>query len=109
MLDMYGRFGALTSVWQLLLLLLLHRYKKAADWTLLSGLVQENPSLPIIGNGDILTHYEAADRCVADLPCQHTSIEQRSSFTDTNDDEALPVADLVPCLHAPCMHAAVWS
>lgn len=41
----------------------LHRYKKAADWELLSGLVQDNPTLPIIGNGDILTHYEAADRC----------------------------------------------
>ena len=40
----------------------LHRYKKAADWELLSGLVQDNPTLPIIGNGDILTHYEAADR-----------------------------------------------
>jgi hypothetical protein len=38
------------------------RYKKAADWTLLSDLVQDNPTLPLIGNGDILTHYEAADR-----------------------------------------------
>ena len=40
----------------------LFRYKKAADWELLSDLVQQNPSLPLIGNGDILTHYEAADR-----------------------------------------------
>lgn len=39
------------------------RYKKAADWALLSDLVQANPGLPVIGNGDILTHYEAADRC----------------------------------------------
>jgi tRNA-dihydrouridine synthase 3 len=39
------------------------RYKKAADWSLLSELVQSNPGLPVIGNGDILTHYEAADRC----------------------------------------------
>jgi hypothetical protein len=38
------------------------RYKKAADWTLLSELVQDNPTLSLIGNGDILTHYEAADR-----------------------------------------------
>lgn len=38
------------------------RYKKAADWSLLSELVQSNPGLPVIGNGDILTHYEAADR-----------------------------------------------
>lgn len=38
------------------------RYKKAADWTLLSDLVQDNPTLALIGNGDILTHYEAADR-----------------------------------------------
>jgi hypothetical protein len=40
------------------------RYKKAADWTLLADLVQQNPTLPIIGNGDILTHFEAEDRCV---------------------------------------------
>lgn len=38
------------------------RYKKAADWALMSQLVQDNPGCPIIGNGDILTHYEAADR-----------------------------------------------
>jgi tRNA-dihydrouridine synthase len=38
------------------------RYKKAADWGLLSQLVQQNRSTPIVGNGDILTHYEAADR-----------------------------------------------
>lgn len=37
------------------------RYKKAADWQLIGELVQSTP-LPIIGNGDILTHYEAADR-----------------------------------------------
>lgn len=39
------------------------RYKKAADWSLLAELVQDNPELPIIGNGDILTYYETADRC----------------------------------------------
>jgi tRNA-dihydrouridine synthase len=44
------------------MLVMLCRYKKVADWTLLSDLVQENPTLPLIGNGDILTHYEAADR-----------------------------------------------
>jgi tRNA-dihydrouridine synthase len=44
------------------MLVMLCRYKKAADWTLLSDLVQDNPTLPLIGNGDILTHYEAADR-----------------------------------------------
>jgi tRNA-dihydrouridine synthase len=38
------------------------RYKKAADWSLLADLVQDNPALSLIGNGDILTHYEAADR-----------------------------------------------
>jgi tRNA-dihydrouridine synthase len=37
------------------------RYKKAADWQLISDIVAAS-SLPIIGNGDILTHYEAADR-----------------------------------------------
>jgi tRNA-dihydrouridine synthase 3 len=39
------------------------RYKKAADWQLISEIVAAN-GLPIIGNGDILTHYEAADRYV---------------------------------------------
>eukprot|EP00878_Enallax_costatus_P009000 GHUV01009412.1.p1 GENE.GHUV01009412.1~~GHUV01009412.1.p1 ORF type:complete len:230 (+),score=81.95 GHUV01009412.1:791-1480(+) len=38
------------------------RYKKAADWQLMADIVQQHSSLPIIGNGDILTHYEAADR-----------------------------------------------
>lgn len=41
------------------------RYKKAADWGLISQLVAQQDSSPpqhIIGNGDILTHYEAADR-----------------------------------------------
>lgn len=43
-----------------------HRYKKAADWQLISEIVAAS-SLPIIGNGDILTHYEAADRCATRL------------------------------------------
>lgn len=41
---------------------LTHRYKKAADWQLMADIVQQNSSLPVIGNGDILTHYEAAAR-----------------------------------------------
>lgn len=34
------------------------RYSKAADWDLVRQLVEER-SIPVIGNGDILTHYEA--------------------------------------------------
>jgi tRNA-dihydrouridine synthase 3 len=37
------------------------RYTKAADWQLVAQLVAER-SIPVIGNGDILTHYEAASR-----------------------------------------------
>eukprot|EP00775_Hariotina_reticulata_P009095 gene9095-9265_t len=37
------------------------KYKKAADWQLLAELARSN-SVPVVGNGDILTFYEAADR-----------------------------------------------
>ena len=33
------------------------RYRKAADWQLLQRVANGQPA-PIIGNGDILTHYE---------------------------------------------------
>jgi tRNA-dihydrouridine synthase 3 len=36
-------------------------YSLAADWTMVGRLVAER-TIPILGNGDILTHYEAADR-----------------------------------------------
>ena len=37
--------------------LVLCRYKKPADWELLSDLAEQHP-VPLIGNGDVLTHYE---------------------------------------------------
>ncbi|KAK9810018.1 hypothetical protein WJX72_003455 [[Myrmecia] bisecta] len=37
------------------------RYKKSADWTLISDIAKAS-SVPLIGNGDILTHYEARHR-----------------------------------------------
>jgi len=37
------------------------RYSRAADWQLVAALV-EALSIPVIGNGDILTHYEARQR-----------------------------------------------
>ncbi|KAI8466352.1 MAG: dihydrouridine synthase-domain-containing protein [Monoraphidium minutum] len=37
------------------------RYKKAADWSLISEVAAAR-SIPVIGNGDILTLYEARDR-----------------------------------------------
>lgn len=36
------------------------RYTKAADWTMIAQIVAER-SIPVIGNGDILTWYEAED------------------------------------------------
>ncbi len=37
------------------------RYTKAADWQILKGIVSER-SIPIIGNGDILTWFEAKEK-----------------------------------------------
>ena len=37
------------------------RYKKPADWAIIEEAVRAS-GIPIIGNGDILTHYEAARR-----------------------------------------------
>lgn len=39
----------------------LQRYKKPADWGMVEQVAAQH-SVPIIGNGDILTHYEAARR-----------------------------------------------
>lgn len=46
---------------QCVLLCVLCRYKKAADWHVISQ-VASSHTVPVIGNGDILTHYEARDR-----------------------------------------------
>jgi tRNA-dihydrouridine synthase 3 len=37
------------------------RYSKAADWELI-GRVAAERAVPVVGNGDILTHFEAKDR-----------------------------------------------
>lgn len=37
------------------------RYKKAADWDLVTRVASDN-AMPVIGNGDVLTHYEAVRR-----------------------------------------------
>lgn len=37
------------------------RYSRAADWTKISE-VKNSVQIPVIGNGDILTHYEGEDR-----------------------------------------------
>lgn len=37
------------------------RYSRAADWDLI-GRVAAERGIPVVGNGDILTHYEAAER-----------------------------------------------
>ncbi len=38
------------------------RYRKPADWELVQQVAQARPELPIIGNGDVLTRFEAARR-----------------------------------------------
>lgn len=40
------------------------RYSRAADWELI-GRVQAERGIPVIGNGDVLTHYEARARLLA--------------------------------------------
>ena len=37
------------------------RYTKAADWDLIRDLSTQS-KIPIVGNGDILTHFEARDK-----------------------------------------------
>lgn len=39
------------------------RYSRAADWDLI-GRIAEERSIPVIGNGDILTFFEARDRMI---------------------------------------------
>jgi len=38
------------------------RYTRPADWGMISKVGKGGYGIPVIGNGDILTHYEAADR-----------------------------------------------
>lgn len=43
------------------------RYKKPADWGLVGDVARTN-SVPVIGNGDIITHFEVMTAaCVAFL------------------------------------------
>jgi tRNA-dihydrouridine synthase 3 len=37
------------------------RYQRAADWDLIGAVAAER-GIPVVGNGDVLTHYEAAER-----------------------------------------------
>ncbi|KAL6755221.1 dihydrouridine synthase-domain-containing protein [Haematococcus lacustris] len=38
------------------------RYRRPADWSRVSDVARAHPELPIIGNGDVLTHYEVQRR-----------------------------------------------
>lgn len=38
------------------------RYKRAADWGAIARVAAANPGLAVIGNGDVLTHWEVAAR-----------------------------------------------
>jgi tRNA-dihydrouridine synthase 3 len=38
------------------------RYKRPADWALIQQVAQDK-SVPIIGNGDVLTYYEVRAAC----------------------------------------------
>ncbi len=40
----------------------MQRYTKPADWSMIETAARESGNFPIIGNGDILTHYEAHRR-----------------------------------------------
>lgn len=74
------------------------RYTKAADWELISQLVEER-GIPVIGNGDILTWYEAVDRqdasgCASVMiargalikPWLFREIEERRSWEPTPEE-----------------------
>ena len=50
------------------------RYKKAADWNLIARTAAAT-SLPIVGNGDILTHYEAAPPVLSHTALSSSALE----------------------------------
>ena len=51
------------------------RYRKAANWELLSQVAQR-ASIPVTGNGDVLTAYEAR-RCVSlSRLCQCAALQE---------------------------------
>jgi tRNA-dihydrouridine synthase 3 len=39
-----------------------NRYRKPADWNTISAVAAAHPQLPLIGNGDVLTHYDVQRR-----------------------------------------------
>ena len=44
------------------------RYRKPADWELLTDLAARH-AVPLIGNGDVLTHYEVCtDFALSEIP-----------------------------------------
>ena len=72
------------------------RYTRAADWDLIARLVRER-SIPIVGNGDVLTHYEARDRraqsgCAAVMVARGALIKPWLFREIAEDREWLPTA-----------------
>lgn len=49
------------------------RYTRPADWAIIQDVARAHPDLPIIGNGDIFTWYEAEDRLNIGYPLSATA------------------------------------
>lgn len=58
---------------------MLCRYKKPADWELLSDLAEQHP-VPLIGNGDVLTHYEVRSMSLVSSMISHTLGHEKLIF-----------------------------
>lgn len=80
-----------------------HRYRKPADWSLIGGAANNNPALPVIGNGDVLTWYEGQRRMTQ--PGMHAVMVGRGAlirpwiFQEFKDVGGLPLA---------CTAASSW-
>jgi len=70
----------------------LQRYKKPADWSLIEAAARES-GIPLIGNGDILTHYEAQRR-LNDHGCLAVMVGRGALFKPWIFQEALEKRDL---------------
>jgi tRNA-dihydrouridine synthase 3 len=73
------------------------RYQRAADWDLIGSVARER-GIPVVGNGDVLTHYEARERMrrsgVRSLMLARGALIKPWLFRELKDDRGfLPSAE----------------
>lgn len=71
------------------------RYTRAADWRAINE-AGEGSAIPVIGNGDILTHYEARDRkaqtCVASVMIGRGALIKPWIFQEMREQKTLDLS-----------------